>query len=67
MPSQRVEVLSSGAGRFWQGYQRQDDSTAALGMVLSGLGRTRHVRVQYLLIQQKVQDKELVVEKADTK
>ena len=39
-----------------------------LGMVFwSGLGRTRHVRVQYLWIQQKVQDKELVVEKVDTK
>ena len=44
------------------------DSTAALGMVFrSGLGRTRHARVQYLWIQQKVQDKELVVEKVDTK
>ena len=44
------------------------DSTAALGMVFrSGLGRTRHVRVQYLWIQQKVQDKEFVVENLDTK
>ena len=44
------------------------DSTAALGMVFRfGLGRTRHVRVQYFWTQQKVQDKEFVVEKVDTK
>ena len=52
--SGRADVGTYFYGRFWQGYQRQDDSTAALGIVLSGLGRTRHVRVQYLLIQRRV-------------
>ena len=44
------------------------DSTAALGMVhREGLGRTRHIQVQYLWLQEKVRDKSISVGKVDTK
>ena len=43
------------------------DATAALGMVHRvGLGRTRHVDVQYLWIQHEVQEKSLTVQKVAT-
>ena len=44
------------------------DSTAAMGMVYrEGLGRTRHIQVQYLWIQERVRNKELGMKKVDTK
>ena len=45
------------------------DSTAAIGITQrSGLaGRTRHIHVQYLWIQQEVADKGLGLKKVDTK
>ena len=43
------------------------DSTAAIGIVCrEGLGRTRHIRVQYLWLQGKVRDNELKVSKVST-
>ena len=44
------------------------DSTAALGMVhREGLGRTRHVKVQYLWIQERIKGNEFKIDKVDTK
>ena len=44
------------------------DSTAAIGIVhRSGLGRTRHIQVQYLWLQERVKEKELIVNKVGTK
>ena len=44
------------------------DSTAAIGIVSRhGLGRTRHIKVQYLWLQEKVQHHEVKVKKADGK
>ena len=43
------------------------DSTAALGIAhRKGLGRTRHIRVQYLWIQEKVDKKEIQLGKVHT-
>ena len=40
------------------------DSTAAIGIAYrNGLGRTRHIRVQYLWMQEKLSDEELKLEK----
>ena len=45
----------------------KSDATAAIGMVhREGLGRTRHIRVQYLWMQEKVAEKELQVSKVGT-
>ena len=42
------------------------DSTAAIGMTYrTGLGKVRHIRVQYLWLQERVADKELGLEKVD--
>jgi hypothetical protein len=44
------------------------DSTAAMGMVhRRGTGRTRHLDVQYLWLQEKVNNKTLRMAKVDTK
>ena len=49
-------------GKVWS------DSTAAIGIVCrSGLGRTRHIRVQYLWLQQEVEGGILSINKVDTK
>ena len=43
------------------------DSTAAIGIACrGGLGRTRHIRVQYLWIQSKVEEKDLELSKIHT-
>ena len=43
------------------------DSTAAIGIShRRGLGKTRHIQVQYLWIQEKVNNKELIVNKVGT-
>ena len=44
------------------------DSTAAIGIVhRNGLGKTRHIRVQYLWIQERIREKDFSVRKIDTK
>ncbi len=44
------------------------DASAAIGMVhRQGVGKLRHVRVQYLWVQSKVQDGEMKVQKVDGK
>ena len=44
------------------------DSTAAIGIVCrEGLGRTRHIKVQYLWLQNCVADEDLKVVKVDTR
>ena len=46
----------------------QTDSTAAIGIVSRrGFGKTRHIEVQYIWIQQSVHRKELAVKKVCTK
>ena len=43
------------------------DATAAIGIAHRvGLGRTRHINVQYLWIQEKVQEKQLTIKKIGT-
>ena len=43
------------------------DSTAAIGIThRRGLGKTRHIHVQYLWVQEKVSNKELTVQKVGT-
>ena len=45
----------------------KSDATAALGIShRTGLGKTRHIEVQYLWIQQEVNDKTLEVKKVPT-
>ena len=44
------------------------DSTAAMGIVhRQGVGRTRHIDVQFLWIQEKIRNKKFAVAKVDTK
>ena len=44
------------------------DSTAAIGIVSRhGLGRTRHIKVQYLWLQEKILSREVEVKKVDGK
>ena len=45
----------------------KSDSTAAIGIVCrEGLGRTRHIKVQYLWLQERVQEKDLKIVKVGT-
>ena len=45
----------------------KSDSTAAIGIVCrTGLGRTRHINVQYLWLQEKVLNEELEIRKVGT-
>ena len=65
----QAKGLCSLLGDFGQIFQTtvHTDSTAAMGIVhRKGLGRTRHIEVQYIWIQDKVHEKELAVKKFGT-
>ena len=65
----QAKGLCSLLGDFGQMFDTtvHTDSTAAMGIVhRKGLGKTRHIEVQYLWIQDKVHEKELAVRKVGT-
>ena len=65
--SQTLGVMSTAADfGMVLGGNLHTDSTAAIGMTYrSGLGKVRHIRVQYLWLQERVADKELGLEKVE--
>ena len=55
--------LAGDFGRELQGRVRSDASAAIAIVNRSGVGKLRHVRVQYFWLQQRVRDKEILVQK----
>ena len=55
--------LAADFGRNLQGKVHSDASAAIAIVNRSGVGKLRHIRVQYFWLQQRVRDKDIVVQK----